>query len=138
MRFDMSESMRARRRVFAACAVATLVQVNSAFAETRRLDCTLSRLQTKSGTNFDVSSEDKSIAVTFDEGARTLIVNRDGGSRRLDHVTITPISMTGYASDISLGVDRSSWSIVLQTYKANAVASEFGTCSLSKEAPPDH
>ena len=120
-----------------ALALALFVQLPSAaIADAKRLDCNLTRLQTKTGTDFDVATEAKSVTITFDEQAGTLVVDRDGMAHFLDHVTMTPIAMTGYVDDLSLGIDRSSWSIVLQTYKANSVSSEFGICGQSARSAP--
>ena len=120
----------------AAVAFVLLVAPATALAEPTRLECMLSRLQTKSGQNFESAVENRSLVVTFDEEGRSLKVDRDGKTYALGHITMTPISMTGYVDDISLGVDRSSWSVVLQTFGPNATTSEFGTCGKSTKSPP--
>jgi hypothetical protein len=105
-------------------------------AAPRRLDCSMAKLETKSGSNFDIEAENRSISVVFDEDAKTLSVYQDGGKQPLAHVTITPIAMSGYVDDLSLGIDRSSWSVVLQTYKPGSKSTEFGSCSLSTKPLP--
>ena len=120
-------------------ALAALVLVQSsaaALAEPTRLECTLSRLQTKSGQNFESAVENRSLSVTYDEEGRSLKVDRDGKTYSLGHITMTPISITGYVDDISLGVDRSSWSVVLQTFGSSSTTSEFGTCGKSTKSSP--
>jgi hypothetical protein len=101
-----------------------------------RLDCAMAKLETKTGSNFDVEAENRSIIVVFDEDAKTLSVYQDGGKQPLAHVTITPIAMSGYVDDLSLGIDRSSWDVVLQTYKPGSKSTEFGACSLSAKPLP--
>ena len=107
-----------------------------AIAAPKRLDCSLTVLETKAGPKLDVAAEKRSIMVVFDEEAKALAVRQGDSARALGNVTMTQNSMTGYVSDMSLGVDPSSWSVVLQTYKSDTVDTEFGTCSLSAEPPP--
>lgn len=115
-----------------------LVLLSSADANAApaRLDCSMAKLETKTGSDFDVEAENRSIIVVFDEDAKTLSVYPDGGKQPLAHVTITPIAMSGYVDDLSLGIDRSSWSVVLQTYKPGSKSTEFGACSLSAKPLP--
>lgn len=103
-----------------------LLGVATATADPKQLDCTL----TDPGS-VSVSSqqtESRPVTVTFDEAAGTLSVNRGGTTRALSHVTMTQSSVTGYLDDISLGIDRGAWNIVLQTYDAHSTRAEFGTC----------
>ncbi len=115
---------------------AVLFSMSPAGAAPKRLDCTLTVLETKAGLKLDVAAEKRSIIIVFDEQAKALAVRQDGGARTLSNVTMTQSSMTGYVGEMSLGVDPSSWSVVLQTYKPDSVDVEFGTCSLSAEPPP--
>ena len=125
------------RAAIAACALVITGLVGwAALAEPNRLTCELTRVQIKTGANFEAAAESKLFAITFDEDAKTLAVERDSKTLPLDHVTMTPITMTGYIDDLSLGVDRSSWSVVLQTYRMNSIRSEFGTCSQGAKPPP--
>ena len=48
----------------------------------------------------------------------------------LDKVAISQTSMTGAAEHISVGIDRSSWRIVFQTYEEGVTRNEFGNCRL--------
>ncbi len=103
-----------------------LLGVATATADPKQLDCTL----TDPGS-VSVSSqqtESRPVTVTFDEAAGTLSVNRGGTTRALSHVTMTQSSVTGYLDDISLGIDRGAWNIVLQTYDTHSTRAEFGTC----------
>jgi hypothetical protein len=113
-----------------------LLSSAAAAAAPKRLDCSLTKLETRAGGNFDVKAESRSITVVFDDAAKTLTVYQDDSGRALNQVTMTQISMNGYVDEMSLGIDLSSWSIVLQTYKPNSITSEFGACSQSAKPPP--
>lgn len=115
---------------------AALFALSPAIAAPKRLDCNLTVLETKAGSKLDVAPENRSITVVFDKEAKALTVRQDGGARVLGNVTMTQNSMDGYVSEMSLGIDPSSWSIVLQTYKPDSVDVEFGACSLSAKPPP--
>lgn len=119
-----------------ALAIALLLPPAVAVAVPRRLDCSLTGLETKIGSDFEIGRESRPIAVVFDDEAKSLAVYQDGRMRGLSHVTITQISMNGYDDEMSLGIDMSSWSIVLQTYKPEAMTTEFGACSQSAKPPP--
>jgi hypothetical protein len=61
----------------------------------------------------------------------------EGSQRRdLGKVTISTITIDGYTDDLSIGIDRSSWSIVVQTYVQDHVRAEFGVCKPA--AAPAH
>jgi hypothetical protein len=115
---------------------AVLIAMSPASAAPRRLDCSLTVLETKAGPKLDVAAEKRAIIVVFDEQAKALTVRQDGGARALGNVTMTQSSMTGYVDEMSLGVDPSSWSVVLQTYKPDSMDVEFGACALSAQPPP--
>ena len=102
-------------------------------ATPQELDCILTDVETKSEeTKFDsqVAVEKRAIVVTFDEQQGSLSLRQGTANKSLQDVTITPTSMNGAADDISLGIDRSSWRIVFQTYGPNSVRNEFGICNL--------
>ena len=102
-------------------------------ATPQELDCILNDVETKSEeTKFDsqVAVEKRAIVVTFDEQQGLLSLHEGKANKLLQDVTITPTSMNGAADDISLGIDRSSWRIVFQTYGPNSVRNEFGICNL--------
>ncbi len=102
-------------------------------ATPQELDCILTDMETKSEeTKFDsqVAGEKRAIVVTFDEQQGLLSLREGKADKLLQDVTITPTSMNGAADGISLGIDRSSWRIVFQTYGPNSVRNEFGICNL--------
>lgn len=74
----------------------------------------------------------------FDDVAKTISVTQDGNSRALTYVTMTQMTMNGYVNDMSLGIDVSSWKIVLQTYmpEPDSMRVEYGVCRLSAKPPP--
>ena len=104
-----------------------------ASATPQELDCILNDVETKSEeTKFDsqVAVEKRAIAVTFNEQQGALSLREGAASKPLQDVTITPTSMNGAAGNVSVGIDRSSWRIVFQTYGPNSVRNEFGICNL--------
>jgi hypothetical protein len=130
----MNRGRSIRTVVVAFGALAALpVAMSPAGAAPRRLDCNLTVLETKAGSKLDVAAEKRPVIVVFDEQAKALTVRQNNGARVLGNVTMTQSSMTGYDDEMSLGVDPSSWSVVLQTYKADSVDVEFGICSLSAQ-----
>lgn len=66
--------------------------------------------------------------MVFDEDNKTLTAEEGGHSYTFTKVTITYISVSGHADDISLGIDRSSLGIVWQQYGADKVRTEYGRC----------
>ncbi len=131
-------------RPIAGCALGALavslllLSPTGAIAAPRRLDCSLTVLETKAGSKQDVGTEHRSIVVVFDDEAKAITVTQDGSSQVLNHVTMTQMTMNGYAADMSLGIDLSSWKIVFQTYKPDpdSMRVEYGVCSLSPKPPP--
>lgn len=82
-------------------------------------------------------AENRSITVLVDQEAKALTVDQDGSGRALDNVTATQIAITGYVrGQVSLSVDPTSLSVVLQTYKPDSTLNEFGACSVSAKPPP--
>ena len=119
--------------VLALSTLSLLVSFGTLKATPQELDCILTDVETKSEeTKFDsqVAVEKRAIVVTFDEQQRLLSLREGKANKLLQDVTITPTSMNGAADDISLGIDRSSWRIVFQTYGPNSVRNEFGICNL--------
>ena len=121
--------------VFALSALSFLISSSFGTAKStpQELDCVLTDVETKSEeTKFDsqVAVEKRAIVVTFDEQQGSLSLRKGTANKSLQDVTITPTSMNGAADDISLGIDRSSWRIVFQTYGPNSVRNEFGICNL--------
>lgn len=122
----------------ALAAAILLLSPAAAIAAPQRLDCSLTVLETKAGSKQDVGAENRSIAVVFDDVAKTISVTQDGNSRALTHVTMTQMTMNGYVNDMSLGIDVSSWKIVLQTYmpEPDSMRVEYEVCRLSAKPPP--
>ena len=119
--------------VIALSTLSLLVSFGTLKATPQELDCILTDVETKSEeTKFDsqVAVEKRAIVVTFDEQQRLLSLREGKADKLLQDVTITPTSMNGAADGISLGIDRSSWRIVFQTYGPNSVRNEFGICNL--------
>ncbi len=124
------------KAVQAAAAAAILVSSAHAIAAPQRLDCKLTSLETQGGPKSSQEVENRPIVVVFDEQSPTLAVHQDGKTVTLGHVTITPNALTGFVDDFSLGIERGSWNIVVQTYGAGSMSAEFGACSPSAEPPP--
>jgi hypothetical protein len=109
-----------------ALAVAVLAApgLPSAGAAPQRLDCVLT------DTDAQSAVQHRAVTVLFDEDDKSLTVSEGGRARVLGDVTISNTSMAGNRDDISLGVDRSSWRLVFQTYSGDAVVNEYGQCKL--------
>ncbi len=84
----------------------------------------------------DSTSAARVIAMTFDGETNTLLLSQSARDVKFENVTSTNVSINGNTKDMSVGIDRSSWSIVLQTYSEEQVSNEFGTCRMS--TLPDH
>ena len=93
-----------------------------AFAAPMRLECVL----TNAGA--DDKEMTRTILVVFDAEMNTLISYQGARPREFADVTISTVSINGSTDDMSIGIDRSSWSIVVQTYSQDRVSGEFGTC----------
>jgi len=93
-----------------------------AFAAPMRLECVL----TNAGA--DDKETTRTILVVFDAEMNTLISYQDARPREFADVTISTVSINGSTDDMSIGIDRSSWSIVVQTYSQDRVSGEVGTC----------
>jgi len=118
--------------IASALAVLAIVAPRTAAAAPQTLDCVLTDIETKSaGVKFDseVAAEKRSMTVIFDDDAKTLAMKSDGSQTPLKNVAISQTSMTGASGNISLGIDRSSWRIVFQTFGQGTTRNEFGECS---------
>lgn len=93
-----------------------------------RLHCVLS-------STGAADAKPSEIDIVFDAESNSLTIDRGTQHVALSHVTISTISIDGYTQAISIGIDRSSWSVVVQTYSQDPPTAEFGTC---KPAPADH
>jgi len=101
---------------------------DNAAAAPKHLDCILTDTATKPGT------ENRRVAVVFDEDTKTLSAEASGRSYSFGKVTITYISISGQVDDVSIGIDRSSLGIVWQQYGADKVTTEFGHCRSAPSA----
>ncbi len=88
----------------------------------RQLNCVLTDTEAKPG------SESRLIVVIFDEDKKTLTAGEGDHSYNFTKVSISNVSVSGEADSISLGIDRSSFSIVWQRYGADKVDAEYGHC----------
>ena len=107
---------------------------NTAAATPQTLGCVLTDIEIKSAgarSDSQLGAEKRPLAVIFDDYAKTLTVKQDETEISLQHIAMSQTSMTGAAGTISLGIDRSSWKIVFQTYTQENTRSEFGFCSFS-------
>ncbi|MGO8954535.1 MAG: hypothetical protein ACLPWS_14365 [Rhodomicrobium sp.] len=128
----MASTRRRTRFAQSALALLAIMAPQAVFAGPQTLDCVLTDIEIKSpGAKFDsqVAAEKRSITVIFDDDAKSLILRGDGTGTPMWNVAISQTSMTGAANNISLGIDRSSWHIVFQTYGQGSTRNEFGVCS---------
>jgi len=98
-------------------------------AAPRQLNCTLTLLESTADANFS-GAESRSIAITVDREAKTIAVSQDGTTQAFDHVTFSQLTINGYTSTLSLGLNTSSGNLVLQSYGPKSNQNEFGTCDL--------
>lgn len=100
-----------------------------AVAAVQRLDCVL--------TDTDEASavEHRPIVILFDDESATMKLQEGARSRDLGQVSISMVSMSGGDADTTIGVSKSSWRVVVQTYQRGSVRTEFGVCTL-RGSPP--
>ncbi len=110
-------------RIAAIIAGALLLGGSTAAAQPSRLQCSVSN------ETADGASASRTLAITYDEEAKTLVV--EDGAQRQDYknVTISTVSINGAGTDTTIGVDRSSWSIAFQTYRPEGVTTLVGRCA---------
>jgi hypothetical protein len=115
--------MRSTRVSSAAIIVPMLMSlVVWASAAAQQFDCVLT------DTADQLSSENRSIVVVFDESAKTLKVQDGSQNYSFNNVSISNIAISGDVDSVSVGIDRSSLGIVWQQYAANKVVTELGHC----------
>jgi len=115
---------------FAALLLVTAVLASPvAWAAPQRLECTLT------DTDAESAVERRALAIIFDEETTTMKMQEDGRIRNLTNVSISMTSMSGGDAGMTIGVSRSSWRIVLQTYQRNSVRTEYGVCALDVQPP---
>ncbi len=114
------------RAILLSCAA---MLASPAVAATQRLDCVL--------TDTDVASaiEHRPIVILFDDESATMKLQEGARTRELGQVSISMVSMSGGDADTTIGVSKSSWRVVVQTYQSGSVRTEFGVCTL-RGAPP--
>lgn len=95
-------------------------------ATVERFTCALTDTIAKPG------SESRPIIVIFDDATKTLAAEEGGRTHVFRNVSVSSVSVSGNADDVSLGIDRSSLGIVFQDYgvAGRTVAIEFGRCQL--------
>lgn len=113
--------------------VALLLFPHAADAAVPKLfDCTLTEFES-TADNW-LQTEHRVIAMVVDEEAKTITVSQDGTTQTLGNVSFSQSTINGYTDSISIGMDRSSGRLVLQSYGPSLEKTEFGTCSLKQ--PP--
>ncbi|MGA2839595.1 MAG: hypothetical protein ABSG18_05355 [Steroidobacteraceae bacterium] len=110
--------------------VAAVLASAGALAAAQRLECTLT------DTDAQSAVERRAIAIIFDEETTTMQLQEGGHTRNLTDVSISMTSMSGGETDMTIGVSRSSWRVVLQTYQENSVRTEYGICTISAQKTP--
>ena len=93
-----------------------------ALATPTRLECTMT------SASPDDKNTTHTIFVVFDAEMNTLVLYQGAQRREFADVTISTVSINGATDDVSIGIDRSSSSIVVQTYSQDRVSAEFGAC----------
>lgn len=117
-----------RSFVRATAVASMLASTSSAFftvgalAKATGLECALT------SARADNKETTRTISIAFDAEANTLVSYQGAQHRDLANVTISTVSINGNTDDMSIGIDRSSWSIVVQTYSQDHVVAEFGVC----------
>jgi len=106
--------------------VAAVLANSGAWAAPQRLECTLTDTDTASAV------EHRSITIIFDEDTAAMKLQEGGHTRNMTNVSISMTSMSGGDAGTTVGVSRSSWSVVLQTYQKNSVRTEYGVCALAR------
>jgi len=118
----MTRSIRSTTALLAGVSMIGLAWVSDAIAAPKQLDCVLTDTEAQPG------SEDRPVAIMFDEENKTLIAEEGGHHYSFSKVSISNVTINGQADSISLGIDRSSLGIVWQQYEADKVHTEYGHC----------
>jgi hypothetical protein len=85
-----------------------------------QLDCSLS--------DTVAQPENRQIVIIVDPDAKALTAKDRNQSYRFGDVSISNVSISGEAGNISVGIDRSSLGIVWQQYDGGKTATQFGNC----------
>jgi len=101
----------------------------SSTAASQQFDCVLTETEVKIG------AENRRVSIIFDEEKRVLMAKQDDRDYIFASASISNVSISGLADNISVGIDRSSLGIVWQEYAADKVHTEYGRCRPA--APPN-
>jgi len=99
-----------------------VIAATSASAAPQQLSCALT------GSAAQPDSKGSSITVTFDADAKTLTAQKGDQNYDFKNVSISNVSMSGDVAAVSVGIDRSSSSMVWQEYGADKVVTTYGLC----------
>lgn len=111
--------------------MAALMAFTAASAAPQQLDCSL----TDTG-NVQTSTQSQLIIVMFDEDAKNIKAQEGGRNYIFSDVSISNVSMSGKADQVSLGIDRSTLSIVWQQYETDKVVTVYGQCRRGGQSVP--
>ena len=118
--------MSKRTQLVCAIAIYHLMMALGAIAATasEQLTCTLTDTAAQPG------AQSRPLTIIVDDAANTLKAQEGERTYTFRDVSISSVSISGHADDISLGIDRSSFGVVFQSYggATNAAAIEFGRC----------
>lgn len=121
-------SLRLSTAVITTALIAT-PGIREASAAMQQLDCVLTDIGTQPG------SENRAVAVMFDETAKTLSAQDGAQSLRFASVSISNVTINAATDSLSIGIDRSSLGIVWQNYGPSGVVTEYGKCRRSDHPP---
>jgi hypothetical protein len=117
--------MSKRTHLMCATAIYHLMMALGASAATasEQLTCTLTDTVAQPG------AQSRPMTIIVDDAANTLKAQEGEQTYTFRDVSISSVSISGHADDISLGIDRSSFGVVFQSYGAGKTAAiEFGRC----------
>ncbi len=123
-------TVRLSTATIAAVLIGIVASVPSASAATQQLDCVLTDTGTQPG------SENRAVAVVFDDAAKTLSAQSGGQNFSFTSVSISNVTINGATDTISIGIDRSSLGVVWQKYNSTNVVTEYGKCRRSGHPAP--
>jgi hypothetical protein len=124
----MLSELRTKVLAMIAAYMVLIASAATAWAAPYRLNCVLTDMDAKP------KSENRSVIIMLDEDKKTLTAEEGDRSYSFTKVTITSISISGQADNVSVGIDRSSLGIVWQQYGTDKVATEFGYCHIASPA----
>jgi len=113
------------RVAFASLTLCIAATLNPAAAKPVELRCVIADEAQTDGPS-------RTIAVRYDEQAKTLEAQDGDKARIYRNVTISTVSINGSDDETTIGIDRSSSSIAFQTYRSDRIVTEIGSC---KPAP---